>query len=171
MESGTTSELSLYNLESTWTDQNNRVVEFEDLKGKVVLITMIYSSCKGACPMIVADMRNIEAQVNKLHPGQVHYVLVSFDPAVDTPARLKEFASESKVGDDWTFLNGNDEDILELAALLGIKFKKTNATDYAHSNIITVLNPAGDTVHQQEGLNVNPDSTIKAIQSVLKSGE
>ena len=61
------SDLSIYNLPSQWTSQEGQNMEMKDLKGKVLVMVMIYTSCKAACPRLVADMRNIESRLpNKI---------------------------------------------------------------------------------------------------------
>mgnify|MGYP006185364923 CR=1 FL=1 len=57
------SDLSIYNLPSQWTTQDNKNIEMKDLKGKVLVMVMIYTSCKSACPRLVADMRHIEERI------------------------------------------------------------------------------------------------------------
>ena len=57
------SDLSIYNLPSHWTDQDGKEIQMQDLKGKVLAMVMIYTSCQAACPRLVADMRNIEKQI------------------------------------------------------------------------------------------------------------
>ena len=49
---------------------------------------------------------------------------------------------------NWTLLRGAPNDVLELAALLGVKFKKDLGGQFAHSNIITVLDANGEVVLQ-----------------------
>ena len=66
---------------------------------------------------------------------------------------------------EWTLLNGKENVTLELAALLGVKYKKTSATDYAHSNLITIINPEGEVAYQQIGLGADPTQTINVIVS------
>jgi protein SCO1/2 len=63
----------------------------------------------------------------------------------------------------WNLLQGGSEDIQEIAALLGVKYKKESNGDYAHSNVITVLNPQGEIVWQQTGLNQDTAGTVKAV--------
>ena len=53
------SQESIFNLTSKWKTQNNKTIEIKDFKGKVTVIVMIYTSCKAACPRLVADMRDI----------------------------------------------------------------------------------------------------------------
>lgn len=50
------SDLSIYNLPSKWTNQNGKEIEMKDLKGKVLVMVMIYISCKSACLRLVVDM-------------------------------------------------------------------------------------------------------------------
>ncbi|MNQ70900.1 hypothetical protein D3C85_855530 [compost metagenome] len=158
------SDLSIYNLPSKWTNQNGQNLEMKDLKGKVLVMVMIYTSCKAACPRIVADMRNIESRLSENIKPDVKFLLVSIDPEVDTPARLKEFAIANKMdGGQWEFLRSTEENTREFAAVLAVNYKKIAPLDFSHSNIISVFNAEGELTFQQEGLGVNSEATIKKI--------
>lgn len=158
------SDLSIYNLPSKWTNQNGENLEMKDLKGKVLVMVMIYTSCKSACPRLVADMRNIEERLPENIKENVKLVLVSIDPEVDTPKRLKAFSIENKMeGEQWLFLRSTQENTREFAAVLAVNYKKISPLDFSHSNIISVFNTDGELTYQQEGLGVNSDQTIKKI--------
>lgn len=158
------SDLSVYNLPSKWTSQNGENLEMKDLKGKVLVMVMIYTSCKSACPRLVADIRNIEQRLPDNIKEHVKLVLVSIDPAVDTPRRLKAFAIENKMeSNQWLFLRSSEENTREFAAVLAVNYKKISPLDFSHSNIISVFNADGELAYQQEGLGVNSDETIKKI--------
>jgi protein SCO1/2 len=158
------SDLSIYNLPSKWTNQDGKNIEMKDLKGKVLVMVMIYTSCKAACPRLVADMRNIERRLPQDVKENVQLVLVSIDPEVDTPKRLKSFAIENKMdGNQWVFLRSTQENTREFAAVLAVNYKKVSPMDFSHSNIISVFNTEGELVFQQEGLGVNSDVTINKI--------
>ena len=101
-ESEAIPEMSIYNLPSHWTNQNGEEIEMKDLQGKVVVMVMIYTTCKAACPRLVADMRNIEKQVPEEKKDDVQYVFVSIDPETDTPERLKAFSKENEMEDETT---------------------------------------------------------------------
>jgi protein SCO1 len=161
------SDLSIYNLPSKWTNQNGQNVEMKDLKGKVLVMVMIYTSCKSACPRLVADMRNIESRLPENIKDNVKLVLVSIDPEVDTPERLKAFSIENKMDtDQWIFLRSTEENTREFAAVLAVNYKKVSPIDFSHSNIISVFNNEGELVYQQEGLGVNSDQTVQKITEV-----
>ena len=158
-------DLSIYNLPEKWTNQDGKDIELKQLRGKVLVMVMIYTSCKAACPRLVADMRNIEERIPKEIKDKVTFVLVSIDPEVDTPERLKEFSIENKMtGDQWVFLRSDDEKTREFSAVLAVNYKKISPIDFSHSNIISVFNAEGELTFQQEGLGVSYDKTISKIK-------
>ncbi|MFE3870170.1 SCO family protein [Flavobacterium sp. ZS1P70] len=158
------SDLSIYNLPSKWTNQNGENIEMKELKGKVLVMVMIYTSCKSACPRLVADMRNIEEHLPENIKNNVKLVLVSINPVVDTPKRLKSFAIENKMdSEQWVFLRSTEENTREFAAVLAVNYKKIAPLEFSHSNIISVFNSEGELAYQQEGLGISSDETIKKI--------
>lgn len=161
---GPISDLSIYNLPSQWTNQDGKNIVMKDLKGKVLVMVMIYTSCKAACPRLVADMRNIESRLPEEIKDRVKLVLISIDPEVDTPKRLKAFAIENKMdAPQWEFLRSTQDNTREFAAVLAVNYKKIAPLDFSHSNIISVFNTQGELVFQQEGLGVNSDATVNKI--------
>lgn len=168
--SDTLPELSIYNLPSTWTTQNGKDIELKDLQGDVVVMVMIYTTCKAACPRLVADMRNIQSQVPDANNKNVKYVLVSIDPKTDTPEQLKQFAIDNEMdSDQWIFLRGSENDTREFAAVLAVSYKAISPIDFSHSNIISVFDRNGVLVHQKEGLGVDSKETIESIIELSNS--
>ena len=162
------SDMSIYNLPSAWTNQNDEAVQLVDFKGDVLVMVMIYTSCKAACPRLVADMRNIEERLPESTKGKVNMILVSIDPKTDTPERLKEFAKENLMDQEpWTFLTSTEDNTREFAAVLAVNYKKISPIDFSHSNIISVFDKEGEMVYQQEGLGVNSDETVKQIEKAV----
>lgn len=158
------SDLSIYNLPSKWTTQDNATIELKELKGDVLVMVMIYTTCQVACPRLVADMRSIEAQIPEAKKDGVKLVLVSIDPETDTPERLKEFSIENHMeSDQWVFLRGTEADTREFAAVLAVNYKKISPMDFSHSNIISVFNQNGELVHQKEGLGIDNKTTVDKI--------
>ena len=158
------SDLSIYNLPSRWTTQNGKNIELKSLNGNVLVMVMIYTSCKAACPRLVADMRNIESKLNKKTKKNVKLILVSIDPVTDTPQKLKSFAIANRMDNDpWLFLRSTEDNTREFAAILAVNYKQISPMEFSHSNIISVFNPKGELIYQQEGLGVNNDQTVSKI--------
>ncbi|MBL0049249.1 MAG: SCO family protein [Bacteroidetes bacterium] len=155
---------SIFNLTGNWHTQNNDTITLSELKGKVLVMVMIYTSCKVACPRLVADMRNIESQMPKDKLNKLNFALVSIDPEVDDPKRLKAFAIANEMdAPHWTFLQGTKTSVQEFANVLAVKYKQIAPMDFSHSNIISVFNTEGELIHQQEGLGVNNKETVEII--------
>jgi len=160
-DEGKIESASIFNLTSKWETQNNETIELKDLKGEVLVMVMVYTSCQAACPRLVADMRNISKKVDS---KEVRYVLVSIDPEVDTPEVLKAFAIENEMdSEEWIFLQGSIDDVREFSNVLAVKYKQISPIDFSHSNIISVFDMAGVLFHQQEGLGVDNDETVSKI--------
>jgi protein SCO1 len=69
-------------------DHDGRWQRPSDYRGKVVVITFLYSTCPDLCPQQAAEIRDA---VGELGGKGVQVLGVSVDPAGDTPARAKGF--------------------------------------------------------------------------------
>lgn len=160
--------LSIYNLEGEWLTQNAAKVKLENFRGNVVVVGMIYLSCRSACPIIISDMMNIEKRLPAEDLKKIAFLLITIDPENDTPEVLKKAAEDYKLDvSRWTILNGSDENIRELAATLSFKYKKTDPIDFAHSNLISVLDQNGVFIYQQTGLETDNSGTINQIHELI----
>lgn len=165
-----TPELSIYNLPSTWTTQANTQLNLEDLRGNVLVMTMIYTSCTTACPQLIAGMRNIESQLSEETKKKVKFISVSIDPETDTPERLKEFADANNLDQDrWVFLRGTPSDTREFATVLAVSYKQISPMQFSHSNIISVFDESGVLVFQKEGLGMEFGGTVNAITTEVNN--
>ena len=99
--------------------------------------------------------------------ARVGFTLVSFDTKRDTPAALAAYRlTHALSAENWTLLHGEADHVLELAALLGLKFKEDTNGQFAHSNVITILNAQGEIVHQQIGLNQDIKETVRLLRQL-----
>jgi len=157
---------SIYQLETSWTDDSARPIKLRTLKGRPQIVTMFFSHCNYACPLLVQQMKQIEERLPKSLIKKVGFVLVSYDTERDTPEALLNYRKQHQLSvERWTLLRGEYDDILELSALLGVRFKKDAAGDFMHSNVITLLNSEGEIAFQQTGLKFEADEFIKRLNS------
>jgi len=162
---------SIFDLTSEWRDQNNKKLALSDLGDKVRVVVMGYTTCQYACPRLIADMIAIEREFKEDAAAEdLGFAFISIDPENDTPERLKEVERQYKfTPGHWKLLTGDEDGVLELAVALGMKYRKTTALDFAHSNIITVLRKDGSIAHQQEGLGGDRAKTFEAIRAAAKA--
>ena len=157
----TAERVSIYDLDARWRDQDGRERELSSLRGRPQVVAMIYTHCSTTCPFTVAEMKRIERE----SPGDAGFVLVSLDPRRDDPARLAAFAAERGLdASRWTLLDGSDESVRELAAVLGVRYRRLSPGELAHSNALTVLDRDGVVAFQHAGLDA-ADDVIKTLAS------
>lgn len=99
------------------TNQDGQKVALSDFRGKVVLMSFIYTNCPAACPLVTAKMAMMHHELKGKGLGKdQHFVSVTIDPAHDTPARLKEYAMQFKGVDfrSWSFLTGSEREINDM---------------------------------------------------------
>ena len=158
---------SLYQLDSVWTTDESRQVKLSEMSGRPQVVAMFFANCQFACPIIVNDMKRIEAALPAELRPRIGFVLVSFDGKRDTPAALADYRRARKLpAERWALLRGRPDDVLELAALLGIKYKEDARGQFAHSNVITILNAQGEIVRQQIGLNQDIDEMVRLVRQL-----
>ncbi len=159
---------SLYQLDTTWTNDAAKPVKLDSLRGRPQVVAMFFASCHYTCPLLVHQMKTLEASLPADLRGKVGFTLVSFDSQRDTPAALNLYRTQQKLSpDNWTLLRGNASDVLDLAALLGVKFKQDAQGDFSHSNVITLLNAEGEIIYQQTGLTPESQEFANRIEKLV----
>ncbi|MBS1758896.1 MAG: SCO family protein [Bacteroidetes bacterium] len=162
---------SIFNLTSNWKNQNGDSLQLHNLQGKTLVVVMIYTSCKLACPILVAKMKTIESKISRKDIDKVSLVLVTIDPKTDSSARLKEFAKTNNMdAPQWVFLTSNEEATQEFANVLAMKYKKISPVDFSHSNIISVFSPNGQLVSQEEGA-IEVDNVVSTVHKTVKESK
>ena len=129
----------------TLTDQDGEPVQVDQLEGKWTLLFFGYTFCPDICPATLAELRQLRSQLPDEVREQLRPVLVSVDPARDTPQQLKqylEFFGEGFIG-----LTGPLDDIQILANGVGIPFipGDTSRENYTvdHSGNLVIIGPDG----------------------------
>jgi protein SCO1 len=162
--------MSIYNLTSSWTDQDGKRVSLESLRGGPVVVAMGYTSCKDICPMIVADMAAIEDRAKEASLPRIRFAFFSLDSAVDTPERLTVYAKDHGLDlADWTLFNGDDKAVRELAAALGVRYRRDANGGFDHSAIISILDSDGQIVVQQLDVQANTEELVKKITALFRT--
>ena len=158
---------SLYQLDTAWTNDAGRAIRLGELKGLPQVVAMFFANCAYACPLLVYQMKQIEAALPESVRTNVGFVLVSFDPERDTPAALRDYRASHGLGAGrWTLLRGEPDEVLDLAALLGVRFKRDANGQFLHSNAITILNADGEIARQLPGLNPDVEAAARLVESL-----
>ncbi|HEY1173387.1 MAG TPA: SCO family protein [Verrucomicrobiae bacterium] len=161
---------SLYQLDSLWSSDAGKQISLRVLRGRPQVVAMFFTRCEYACPLIVNDLKKIEAALPEKVRQQTDFLLVSFDSTNDHAEALRAYRLRQKLPmQRWTLVSGKADDVRELAALLGVNYRLDARGQFAHSNLITLLNVEGEITAQQQGLNQSPEEMARKI--VLLAGQ
>src|SRR5215207_4062973 len=94
-------------------NQDGKKVRFysDVLKGKTVVVNAFFTTCTSVCPPMNRNMEKIQEVFGDRVGREVFFVSITVDPAVDTPARMKEYAQKFHAGPGWVFLTGKKENL------------------------------------------------------------
>jgi len=104
------------------THEGGKVRFYSDvLDGRVVMINVMYTNCKGSCPMLTQKLSQVSKELGDLYAKEVSFVSLSNDPERDTPEALAEFARKQNVNlNGWTFLTGPKQQIDNILKKIGL---------------------------------------------------
>lgn len=134
---------SIYRLQAALVDQDGKDFELASLQGTPVLASMFYTSCEMVCPMIFETVHSTLRALPAAERSAMRMLMVSFDPARDTPAVLKKYAEAHGCDGQWLLARGDEATSRKVAAVLGIQYRRLTNGEFNHSTKIAVLDRQG----------------------------
>jgi protein SCO1/2 len=151
---------------SLWVTDSGKQIHLSDLKGRVQVVSMFYSTCHGICSVTRQDLQDIEASLSAAVRKQVGFVLVTFDGARDTSSALRAYRSDERLPPArWTLLRGDSRATTELATQLRIGFGVDGSGRFVHSSKIVVLDKSGRIIHRFNGLGADLAAITRAVEA------
>ncbi len=130
------------------TDQNSHQVHFKNFRGKIVLVTFLYTSCPypEKCPMLAQKLNETRKLINNLANGKNRFqaISITLDPVRDTPQRLRSYIKQHgcSTTENWTFLTGKPEEVSRVAGLFGVIYW-TDKGIVQHNMSTAIIDPQG----------------------------
>ena len=106
----------------TLTTHDGKDVKFFDdlLKDKVVAVNFIFTNCGASCPLETARLKSVADILSDRLGKDIHFYSITIDPDRDSPKVLKAYKEKFKIGDGWTFLTGDEQEIIKIRKKLGL---------------------------------------------------
>jgi protein SCO1 len=134
------------------TNQDGKRVSLKEYRGKVVLLTFIYTRCPfpDFCPRVSSHFAEIDKQISSDRDlaGRTHLLSVSFDPEHDTPKVLRDYAfsvahtRDGVLFKEWEFAVPSAADLPAMADFFALTYKPENGL-ITHDLSTTVIAPDG----------------------------
>lgn len=112
----------------------------ETLRGRTVLVAFLDSRCRTICPIEGHQLARVEQLVPAAQRLQL--VIVSIDPAGDTPQSAARFARIHHLAPGWRWLFGTTSQLRPVWKAFGIQVRFTE-TDVIHTSAIYLIDKAG----------------------------
>ena len=121
-------------------DQDGRKVHFytDLVKGRVVAVNFIFTTCTTICPPLGATFARVQKELGERAGRDVHFISVSVDPVTDTPERMKAWGAKFHAGPGWTLVTGDKPAIDSLLKALAASAARRED----HSPFVIVGNDA-----------------------------
>ncbi len=155
----------------TLTDQTHTHISLSQLRGKVVVMNFIYTSC--ALPQFCYRMTNHFSGLQNRFKGRdgrdLVLLSVTFDPARDTPERLADYASQWKAdAARWHFLTGPSDEIRRVADAFGLDYFPDEGL-ITHSLRTVLIDRAGRLFANVEGNRFTAQQLGDLVSSALRN--
>lgn len=144
-------------------------VALADLRGKVMALTFVFTTCTDSCPILTAKMAEIGRSLGSDFGSKVAFVAISVDPLNDTPARLRDYATAHRAdGPGWYFLTGAPRDIEAVVRRYGAYAKKTGSGSVDHLFLTSLIDRAGMLRVQYLGTRFDPREMQRDLELLLR---
>jgi protein SCO1/2 len=144
-------------------NQDGAVVTLASLAGKTVVVSPNLTLCQEFCPLISANLRVVDHDVDASGLGdQVEILEVTVDPQRDDQAHLKDYQKLFGVSPNWDFLTGTDAQITKFWDAFHLDYGRTELADGEHpTDWLTGKPLTYDVDHQNVVYVVGPDGHLK----------
>ena len=152
----------------TLVDQREQAVSLTQLRGKVLVVSFIFTTCSDSCPIITAKMADIQRRLGKDFGQRVQFVSVSVDPLTDRPQRLRAYAA--KFGADvpgWSFLTGTPAQIENVVNGFGAYARRSDNGAVDHLTLTSLIDGKGRLRVQYLGYRFDTSEMLADLNELL----
>ena len=130
-----------------FTNELGQAVSLNDFHGQALGVTFFYTRCPlpDYCPRLSKNFEEASQKLAALTnaPANWHFISITFDPTIDTPAMLKAYGESYHYDPNhWSFLTGPPDKIAELAKSCGVEYTPDAGT-INHNFRTLIVNAAG----------------------------
>jgi protein SCO1/2 len=162
---------SVYQLPAPMTDQAGRAFDWRARRGRPQVVAMFYTSCRFICPLIVDSGKAVESALAPAERARIDLLLVSIDPARDTPEALMQVATKRGLESPrWTLARPRPQDVRPIAGVLGTRYRELADGEFNHTSALVLLDAEGRIVARTEKIGSQADPEfLAAVRKVLRS--
>ena len=152
----------------TFLDGNGKQVTLESLRGKPVVISLIYTSCYHVCPTVTTNLAKVvNIAQHALGDDSFSVLTIGFDTQVDTPDRMRVFAAQRNLDiSNWHFVSADAETMQQLTNDVGFSYF-SSPKGFDHMIQATVLDSEGKVYRQIYGMAPDAPALVEPLKELL----
>ena len=149
-------------------DGSGKTIALSTLRGKPLLISLIYTSCYHICPTITSNLaKNVDIAREALGDDSFSVLTIGFDTPNDTPDRMRLFAKQRNIDiNDWHFVSVSAATMKDLANDVGFSYFST-AKGFDHMIQATLVDAEGKIYRQIYGMAPEPPALVEPLKEIL----
>ncbi|HEY1232896.1 MAG TPA: SCO family protein [Candidatus Binatia bacterium] len=152
-------------------DQDGKTFHFTSIRGEVVLVTFIFTTCPDVCPLLTANFAAIQRDLDKQNIADYRLLSITTDPERDTPPVLKAYAGRFKAQTErWSFLTGSRRDLAKIWKAFGVSVVKNQSGQIQHTTFTTIVDRQGNRRVDYYGDKWRDADVLADIQRLRKTG-
>ena len=150
-------------------DQSGHRLSLADLRGKVLALSFVFTTCSDTCPIVTAKLVDLQRRLRGDVGRRVHFVSISVDPLTDTPERLRAYASKFDADTaGWSFLTGTPAQIDDVVRRFGAYARRSGDGTVDHLNLTSLIDSQGRLRVQYLGFRFRVDEMLADLQGLLR---
>lgn len=160
---------SVYQLPLRLTDQHGKSWDWGRKRGQPQLVSMFYSSCQYICPLIVESGKAVQRTLTPAQRARLGVMLISMDPARDTPRRLAQVVRERRIEDvRWSLASPAADAVRSVAGVLDVRYRQLSDGEFNHTSVLILLDADGRILARTEkiGSDIDP-AFIAKVKATL----
>ena len=150
-------------------DIQGQAFDLSQLRGRPLVVSMIYTSCHHVCPTITRNLaKTVDVAREALGEDAFTVITVGFDWKVDSPERMRQFAAQQGLADasNWHFLASDGSTINALSDNLGFIFY-ASAKGFDHLTQTTIIDRQGNIYRQVYGVDIETQALVEPLKELV----
>lgn len=151
------------------TTQDGERLSLQQQRGKVVVVSFIFTACVDRCPLLTEKLRAVHARLTTGNRQHVRFLSITIDPERDRPEVLERYAHDHRVDlPGWSFLTGTASEIRMVARSYGVAYGPASSAPANHVLLTSLVDGKGDLRVQYLGERFDPAEMVRDIQALIR---
>jgi protein SCO1 len=148
-------------------DQAGAVVKSENLLGRAVVVSFVFTTCAEACPLVTAQLARTQSRVRaeKLD-DRVRFISITLDPMTDRPEVLRRYADVYGIDlATWHFLTGASDDVGRVVRAFGLSAVARERI--VHGSLVVLVDRQGRIAERRTDLELDSERLVVSLRKLL----